>query len=80
MYEKVYSIKGLAQNGFSEIDAPLQERSSNDHVHSSSHNLLKLDWVTYMDFADILVYNEKQAATVAKKTNKRYMRDVINAL
>ncbi len=52
VYEKVYGIKGLVENGFPEIDSPLHEGNVGYHVRNGDHNLFRFDWHAYMDFAD----------------------------
>jgi len=52
VYEKVYGIKGLVQDGFPQIDSPLHEGNVGYHVRTGDHNLFRFDWHAYMDFAD----------------------------
>ena len=52
VYEKVYGIKGLVENGFPKVDSPLQEGNIAYHVRTGDHNHLLFDWRAYMDFAD----------------------------
>ncbi len=52
VWEKVYGKIGLVENGFPEVDAPLNKGNIGYHVRTGGHNLLLFDWRAYMDFAD----------------------------
>lgn len=52
VYEKVYGIKGLEADAIPALDTPNHKGNVAYHVRTGPHNILKYDWMSFMDFAD----------------------------
>ena len=52
VWEQVYGIPGLVQEGFPALDTPLHRGSVGYHVRTGDHSIRRADWDAYMDFAD----------------------------
>lgn len=52
VYEKVYNKPGLVENGFPPVNSPLHGGNIGYHVRCGGHNIMKYDFLAYMDFAD----------------------------
>jgi len=52
VWEQVYGIPGLVQEGFPALDTPLHEGRIGYHVRTGDHSIRRADWDAYMDFSD----------------------------
>ena len=52
VYEKVYGMDSLYNEKMPELESPVIKGNVGYHIRNGKHNILRSDWMRFMDFAD----------------------------